>query len=301
MPAKSPHNSHESTTAPSGLPDGAVAHVVDQERQPATTMPVWLTASEDYHPGKDRDSFIVRTFQSISAMLAFFRLDDGHAGRFSPSAPVKIVLACVCILLVSLSHNAVFVVTVLAGVLVRACLLPHAALVRMSRTAVAAGFLMFVLTLPSVLLGQPKATVLLALKALVCTGTALTVALTTPPAELTSALRFFHVPSIVILTFDLTLRSIVALGTTALEALTALRLRSVGTNRQKRASAGGVAGVVLLKASALAQDTYDAMRCRGFDGTYQMGYRHRWRAVNVFWLALLALLICLFIHLQGVT
>ena len=189
---------------------------------------------------------------------------------------------------------------VLALVLARACLLPHEALGRLvSASAAAAGLALLVMA-PAALLGQPRSALTLALKALACTGATLTLALTTPAAELTGALRSCGVPSVAILTIDLALRSIVRLGETCLEALSALRLRSVGTNRDKRGSLGGVGGVVLIKAGRAAQDTYDAMRCRGFDGSYQLGNGTAWRTVDALWAIALALLVLLFAYLQGV-
>ena len=237
---------------------------------------------------------------SISSMLEFFRFDDGRAAAFSPTAPVKIVFCLACILLVSLARNALFAYILLAGVLVRAALLPRRALARVAAGSVAAAGLSLILMLPAALIGQPQAALTLSLKALTCTGITLTMALTTPASNLTAALRHFGVPGIVILTVDLTLRSIVRLGETAEEALCALRLRSVGRNRHKGAAMGGVGGVVLLKASRAAQDTHDAMRCRGFDGEYRAGLRHTGvLACDLVWLALLAGIVLLFVRLQG--
>jgi cobalt/nickel transport system permease protein len=81
--------------------------------------------------------------------------------------------------------------------------------------------------------------------------------------------------------------------------LQALRLRSVGVNHHKQASMGGIGGVVLLKAERDAQDTYDAMRCRGFDGTYRTdGARLGLKPVDALWVALLAALVALFLFTQ---
>lgn len=267
--------------------------------QQPTALPSWLASPERYCPGSDRDRFITRSILSLSSTLAFFRLDDGRAGRLSPSAPVKLAFCVTCILLTSLSRNALFAMVMLAGILARACMLPHKALVRLVRGACAAALLALLITLPAALIGQPQAALFMALKTLTSTGIALTLALTTPPAELTGALRSFGLPSIVILTIDLALRSITRLGETALEVLTALKLRSVGTNRHKSASMAGVGGVVFLKASKLAQDTYDAMRCRGFDGSYHTSRRISWRTTDALWITLGIALVCLFVHLQG--
>ena len=258
-------------------------------------IPDWLTTSEHYQPSSDRDGFIARSLLSMSSVLAFFRLDDGKSGTHSPSAPTKLIGALVSILLVSLSKNYLFVLIMLAAVLVRACLLPHAALQRLVGGAGAAAGLSLLLMLPAILIGQPHAALLMATRAFVCVGITLTVALTTPTHEL----RSFGMPAIAIMTIDLALRSIVRLGETASEVLCALGLRSVGRNRHKGSSMAGVGGVVLLKASKSAQETYDAMRCRGFDGEYRTGARSSLKAVDALWLGLLALVIVLFVLTQG--
>ncbi len=266
---------------------------------PQADIPEWLAQPEQYRPGSDRDGFISRSLLSISSALALFRLDDGRDGRLSPSAPTKLALGLGCVLLVSLARNHLFVLVVLACALVRACLLPRRALARVAAGAGAAAGLTFVVMLPAIVLGQPHAAVLLATKALASTGLVLTVALTTPVSALTRSLRRFGLPGIAIMTIELTLRGIVTLGETASEILTALRLRSVGRNPDKRSSMGGVGGVVLLKAGRAAQDTYDAMRCRGFDGAYRMGADVRLRPIDAVYAALFALLTILFAYTQG--
>ena len=136
-------------------------------------------------------------------------------------------------------------------------------------------------------------------KALVSTGLAMETTLSTPASQLTGALSSFGVPNLVILTVDLALRSIVRLGEVALEALNALTLRSVGRNRNKQTSMGGIGGVVLIKAGEAAQATHDAMRCRGFEGDYHVARHQALRAIDWAWTILLLLLAVLFVYLQG--
>ena len=262
-------------------------------------IPPWLATPEQYRPGSDRDGFISRSLLSVSSMLAFFRLDDGRSSALSPSAPAKLVICLACVLLTSLARNYLFVLVLLAALLLRCALLPRRALVRVASGAVAAAGLCLVVMLPAALVGQPRSALTLSTKALVCTGITLTMAVTTPVAELTASLRHLGVPGIVILTIDLALRSIVRLGETAAEVLAALSLRSVGRNRRKGASMAGVGGVVLIKAGKAAQDTYDAMRCRGFDGEYHTGTGAARTATDAVWACALAALLALFLYLQG--
>ena len=253
---------------------------------------------QDYAPLPDRDGFVTRSILSMSSVLARLRLDDGAEMRLSPSAPAKLVGAIVLILLTSLARNYLFVLIMLAAVLVRAAFLPRHALARTAATASAAALVALALMLPAALLGQPRSAITLATKALVTTGLAMEVALTTPSAQLTGALRAFLVPNVVILTVDLALCSIVRLGEAALEVLTALQLRSVGRNADKQGSMGGVGGVVLVKAAHAAQDTSDAMRCRGFEGSYDLQAAWRPRLSDALWASMLVAVIALFIVLQ---
>jgi len=252
-----------------------------------------------YEPPSDRDSYITQSILSMSSVLARLRLDDGASTPFSPSAPTKLLICLATILLVSLSRNYLFVVVVLAVVLVRAAALPSSALRRVAATACSAALLAMLIMAPAALLGQPRAGLTMATKALVTTAIVMECALTTPFSQLTGALRSFRIPSLFILTLDLALRSIVRLGEVALEVLTALRLRSIGHNRDKVASIGGVGGVVLIKAAKSSQATHDAMRCRGFEGEYDVAQSVKFGWVDAIWIALVALLFALFLYLQG--
>jgi cobalt/nickel transport system permease protein len=262
-------------------------------------LPDWLVDPPRYDPPRDRDAFVTRSALSIASVLGRFRLDDGHPSPLSPSAPAKLILGLACILLTSLSRNYFFVLVMLALVLVRACLLPSRKLARVASVAGAAAALTALVMLPAILLGQSHSALLVGTKVLVSVSIAMIVALTTPFNEITGALRAFRVPNLFILTIDMALKNIVSLGRIALEVLTSLRLRSVGRNRDKGASIGGTAGVVLLKSKEAAEVTYASMECRGFEGEYVSGGRGQWRARDAAWAAALAALVVLFVYLQS--
>ena len=263
-------------------------------------IPDWLSVPQAYEPLSDHSTFAAKSMLSVAAVLRQLRLDDGRTSLLSPSAPVKLTLALGAIILNSLAGNIMVTLVLLAFVLVRAALLPRHALARAAAVAGAAAMLAFLIALPAALLGQPASAVRLGLKALVSTGLAMEVALTTPAAELTGALRSFRVPNLVIMAIDLTLRNIVRLGECAYETLIALTLRSVGRDTDKRASMGNVGGTLFVRASRAAADTYDAMRCRGFEGEYDGGARFRLHAADAAWIAAFALLVALFLHLEGI-
>ena len=82
--------------------------------------------------------------------------------------------------------------------------------------------------------------------------------------------------------------------------IVALTLRSVGRDTDKRASMGNVGGTLFVRASKAAADTYDAMRCRGFEGEYDGGARARLRAADAAWICSFILFLALFLHLEGI-
>lgn len=269
-----------------------------EEATPRDSLPSWLLSTEDYDPPSDHDGFLTRSMLSLTSVLSRLRLDDGQRTPLSPSAPTKLLLGFALILLTSLSTNFAFVLVMLALVLVRVALLPQRLLRRVVSVALTTAAVTALVMLPALALGQPQSMLLVATKVLVSVGIALTVALSTPVHELTGALRTLHVSSLVIMTVNLALKGIVSLGKVALEVLQALKLRSVGRNRDKGTSFGGMGGIVFLKATKAAQDTSDAMRCRGFEGEYQATRATRPHPRDLAWVALLVALIALFVYLE---
>ena len=271
--------------------------------QPDAGLPDWLSRSEDYQPGHDRDGFIAKSMLSVTGVLARLRMDDGVQMRLSPSGGCKIICGFACILLTSLTRNYAFVLVMLALVLCRMAFLPAKILRRTASVAFTAAALTALLMLPALLLGQRQSALLVGTKVLVTVSLAMIVAGTTPFHELTGALRGFHVPDVVIMTVDLALRSIARLGRLATRTLTALQLRSVGVNKDKSGSAGGVGGVLFLKSAETATIAHAAMACRGFTGEYRRTAGRRRsnhaRIVDLAWLAGTATLTAFFFYLQA--
>lgn len=268
-------------------------------RATAAELPGWLVASPPYVPPRDHDGFLVRSALSLTGMLARLRLDGGQSLALSPSAPVRLLLSLALVLLTSLSTNYAFVIVMLACVLAREALLPVRALRRCVGASLAAAGLTLALMAPAALMGQGGSPVLVGTKVLVCVSLVMTAALSAPAGELGAALISLHVPDAFVQTVELALKGIVELGRTALSALEALALRSVGHNRDKGTSLGGVMGVTSLKAAAAALLTADAMRCRCFEGSYAPRPRARRRAVDALWAVAGLLALALFAYLEG--
>lgn len=262
-------------------------------------LPAWLQASENYVPQKDADGFIRRSLLSVGSVLAQLRAEAPASRAYEPSAVFKLCAVLVLLLLNSLSANFAFTLVLLALALAFAVVLPPQALKRALSLSAAAALLTFLVMLPAVFLGQPRSALTLATKSFVAVLFVMSAALTLSLGELTGALRSLRVPSLVILTLELSLKSLYSLGTTCSEVLGSLSLRSVGKNRNKGKSLGNVGGVVLVKAKQASEASYDSMRCRGFDGSYRVFAGCVWKRIDVLWLLGLLAVLALFVYLEA--
>ncbi|MCQ2491613.1 MAG: energy-coupling factor transporter transmembrane protein EcfT [Lachnospiraceae bacterium] len=262
------------------------------------SIPEWMLESENYIPPKDSDGFITKTILSIGGVLSKAKYNGNVAS--SGSVPIKLITIFVLILLMALSRNMFFTYFVLAAVLLRICLLREKVLKKVIGTAFAAFCFSMIILLPAVFLGSPKTMLTVSIKVFLSVSLVQILSVTNPWNQITGALRAFHIPALFILTFDITLKYIVLLGDICLNMLEALKLRSVGKNRDKKRSFSGILGVTFLKSQEMSEEMYQAMICRGFDGEYQIYQKQRFQAIDLLYLLLLVVYIGLFCYLEGI-
>ena len=234
--------------------------------------PEWLLRNEPYTPRTDRDAFIDKSIRASLSLLSRIRSRTGGGqGEGSIDARVKLVSLFLVILLTSLSRGVLFVGLCATVVLVPLSLSRGEVILDTLKTALAVAGFTFVIFLPSIFWGNLVGAVMVSAKVLICVAAARLLSATTEWRTLTRALGAFRIPDIFIFVLEVTLRYITLLGALSLDMLYALKLRSVGRNNDKTGSLSGVAGTLFLKSHAMAEDTYAAMGCRCFTGTYRMG------------------------------
>jgi cobalt/nickel transport system permease protein len=121
---------------------------------------------------------------------------------------------------------------------------------------------------------------------------------TTPFNEITRSLRFFKVPNIVIFTLDITIKYIALLGEICSAMLTALKIRSIGKNKNKRGAFSGILGTVFVKANNACDETSKAMTCRGFSGNYNSKTKLKFSLLDAVYILALIALVALFFYLE---
>lgn len=230
-------------------------------------IPDWLMSEENYSAQADHDGFITKSLLSIIGALSSFRAKSSSYGSKFP-AHLKLILCLIMVLAVSLAQNMFIVYSILAVLLVHMCFLRSDWLLRTFTAAFAAALLSAMILIPSIFLGSPGSVLTVSIKVFTSVGLVGLLAATTEWNRLTACLAAFHIPGVFIFTLDLTLKYIVILGNISVDLLNAVKLRSVGRNRDKKAAVSGVLGVTFLKSRQMADEMYQAMVCRGFDGEY---------------------------------
>lgn len=263
-------------------------------------LPAWLASEEPHHRViNDPSAYIGKSLLTIAGVLRHFRIDDCTKTNHFISAPAKMLFVLGFITLVSLSKNFAFTAFALACVILRMSLLKPNTLQKTFSGALAAGCLSAIIMLPALFIGQGASIALISAKTFISVALVLSTALSTPFNMLTAGLRAFRLPHAAIMVFDLSLKSIVALGQVACNVLQALTCRNVGKDKAKKATVGSVGGIVLLKSQEKALITYDALRCRGFTGEYKVSKAPLWKKTDVVLLPVFAALLALFLYLQA--
>ena len=230
-------------------------------------IPEWLKTEEQYTARADKDGFITKSLLSVMGALSSFRAKSSSYGRSFPPQ-LKLIVCLGLVLTTSLARNMLIVYAILAVLLVHICFLGSEWLVRVFTAAIIAAALSALILIPSIFMGSPSSMMTVSIKVFTSVGLVGLLAATTEWNRLTACLASFHVPGVFIFTLDLTLKYIVILGNISVDLLNAVRLRSVGRNNDKKGAVSGVLGVTFLKSKQMADEMYQAMVCRGFDGEY---------------------------------
>jgi len=266
-----------------------------QERE----IPSWLLKEETYAPSAKRDGFLQKT--TISVMSVLSRMKRGGEREITAyAAPaVRTGSAVFTVVLISLSHNIMYPVTVLVILLVRLAMMESRSVVRVFKGSVPAALFSLVILLPAALLGSPHTLTVITVKVFTCVTMLGIIAETTSWNEMTAGLRIFRVPDIMIFTLDTSLKYIMLLGEQCFGMLLALKVRLIGRGRSGRGALTGIMGVTALKSREMAAEMYQAMECRGFDGSYAARKRNGVRKADVLYMIFPASVLLLFIYMEG--
>lgn len=273
---------------------------MQQEEKERRQIPGWLLLEEDYIPVTERDSFLEKTMRAILSVLAKMKAEKEYIGKSKTAPSLRIAGAVFVIVLLSLSRNLAFAGLVFVLLFVRLAFCNGRQIKSVLKGAIGAVFFSAVILAPAAILGHPHTFVYITLKVFLSVTLLGVLSNTIPWNEITSGLKSFHLPDIFIFTLDLTMHYIMQLGEICYQMLFALRTRTIGKSPKKAGALTGILGVTFLKSKELSQETYDAMVCRGFDGTYPLRKRKTSPAANICYGIGLLLTAVLFFYLEHV-
>ncbi len=262
-------------------------------------IPEWMTRPESYDPPKDRDRFIDKSILSFMGMLSKIKQQGRNNKDLLWVSPFfKLVFTLFYIVLVCISGHFTFVYIMLALIVVLLAILPADYIKSVLKGALVAALFTYLILIPSAATGNRYSITMIPVKVFCCITAVNILSLTTRWDHLIASLKRFFVPNLFIFIFDIMIKYVVLLGEFALQMLYALKLRSVGKNRSKYGSIGGVGGMLFVKSNAMSHEMFNAMECRGFDGTYHITNHFTFTVYDALGLLLNGGILWLFLYFQ---
>ncbi len=261
-------------------------------------LPDWLVTEDSRDLPRDRDAFLWKSARMFAFVVRSARYCPDKKGRFRLAPAVKLSLAFACVFCVSAARNFAFVEIVGVALLLLFASFESRKLRRVIVPPLEAFLASVLILAPSLFWGQTRAFFVIPIKTLITTGVLSVLAQSMGWNRFSCAFRSFGVPDSLVFIFDLTLKYTVIFSEVCLSTIDAVILRSVGRNRSKARSLGGIVGLVFFRAQDAAQDQFDAMKCRCFSGVYRR-YSSRFTARDYLAIALIVALLGTFVYLES--
>jgi cobalt/nickel transport system permease protein len=271
----------------------------DIKNEANSTVPEWLLVEEEYVPPKDRDGFLQKTTISILAVLSSVKREKEYVNDGKTAPALRIASAVFVIILMSLSQNLMFPIAIITGILVRLAMLSGTQIRQILKSTCSAVFISALILIPAAIMGAWHTFFYITIKVAGSVTLLGILASTMQWNQMTSGLRLFHIPDIMIFTLDITLKYIMLLGDVCFQMLQALKVRMIGRNPQKSKALSGIFGVIFLKSKEMSEEMLQAMECRGFDGKYVILKRKTSWLYNLIYLCALIFVLWLFLKMEG--
>lgn len=258
-------------------------------------IPEWMMQEEVYVPCRDKDSFSKKTSGQILKVLGKIKMQTVRRGKWEISAGIGLLLLFVTVVLTVTARDMRFLAVVFGVMLVMLAFFDGTSIRGILAETFCGVTFAFIFTLPAALVGNVHTMQTITAKTAV---TVMAVALLNHRVrwnQICASLSRLHLPDTLLFVFDMTVKYLVVLGRICKNLLDALALRSIGKNQNKRKVTGGILGVTYLKSQHMAEETYLAMHCRGYDGTYHYYTEHKINVLDVLLIFLLVGEIVLYI------
>ena len=262
-------------------------------------MPEWLLKEEDYIPASDKNTFINKSILALLKVLARIRTQSGYAAdRFYVNAVFKVLFTFLLVVLLSLSRSFAFVFVIITYLLLILSSMKAQEILKILRASILVTLFTILILLPTVFSGNSYSMLMIPSKVFATIMAVNILSYSTRWNYIIGALKRFYIPDLFIFVLDITIKYIVMLGEFSLEMLYALKLRSIGKNRNKYTSLSGVAGTMFIKSREMAEDMYAAMECRGFTGEYRTYNKLKFKFADLLYIIINAGIVFTYFYLS---
>jgi len=260
----------------------------------------WLLKSENYAPVSDKDTFINKSILSFLKLVSKIRAQSSYdKDKLFVSPVFKLVFTLLYIVLLSVSQSFTYLYMMITYIMLVLCAMPGKDIIKVLRGSLIATLFTVIILLPAALSGNRYSITMIPVKVFATITAVNILSYSTRWDRIIGALKRFHFPDMFIFVFDITIKYIYMLGEFSLEMLYALKLRSVGKNKKKYASLGGVGGTLFIKSREMSEEMYSAMECRGFTGEYHVYEKFQVKFADYVYILINIGIVSLFIYFQG--
>lgn len=257
-------------------------------------LPEWMKETEEYVPLKDDSSFVEKTSKQMYRLLAKIKGQTTWPQEREISAAITLFGLLLTVFLTVIARNRAFPFLVFCVMLVLTAGYDGKRIRAILSETLLGIFFALLFTLPAAMGGEIDTMYRMTQKTAV---TVMAVALVNHILHwnrICASISRLPFLDTFLFVFDLTIRYLVILGRICKQLLEAFTLRSIGRNTDKKAGIGGILGVTYLKSMRMAQETHQAMQCRGYDEKYRYYTKHKWSGYDVFLVGLLVLEVVFF-------
>lgn len=257
----------------------------------------WMKKKDTYEPENDKQKFIdksIMDFMKILSKIKRNKVDDvGILGKLNPL--IKLIGTILIVILLSLSREKFYISIILLFSLLCLCSLSGELLKKILGVSIIIPIFTFIVLLPSIIfMGNVNNSLYLILKVFITIVLVNILSYTTKWNDIVKSLKVLFVPDLFILIFSITINYIYILGEIALNMLYALKLRSVGKNKEKGNSILRIIGNLFLKSKIMAEEMYSAMECRGFTGEYKSTTKFTIKGIDIVYIIILIIILLMF-------
>lgn len=270
---------------------------MDNSEEQQFDVPEWLIKNDNYIPQTDRDTFVNKSILSVFKVISRIKMQDSvTASNARINAPLKVFFTFMLLLLVSITRSFVFVIIVNVYLLLLLSIVDADNLVKILKMSLGVTLFTAIIMMPAMLWGNGYSCIMITTKVFATITAMGLLSHTTKWNAITESLKRVHIPDMFILILDITIKYMYMLGEFSLNMLYALKLRSVGRNKNKYTSIAGIAGTLFLQSKEMAEDMYHAMECRGFSGEYHIYNKLKFKWIDYVYIAINIGLVVMFIY-----